>query len=219
MAAPMTDPRAMNAPSGFHDDVPLRRGDLLDDPIEQFRVWLGDAESAGIPLPNAMAVATADAEGRPSVRHVLLRGVDERGFTFFTNYDSRKGRQLAENPHAGLVFLWKLLDRQVNATGTAERVDPAESDAYFATRPREARLGAWASAQSSVLESREELERRVAEADERFAGTEVPRPPNWGGFLVRPDTVEFWQGRRSRLHDRFRYAREDGRWRVDRLSP
>jgi pyridoxamine 5'-phosphate oxidase len=215
----MTDPRAMNAPSGFHDDVPLRREDLLDDPIEQFRRWLGDAEAAGIPLPNAMAVATADAEGRPSVRHVLLRGVDERGFTFFTNYDSRKGRQLAENPHTGIVFLWKLLDRQVNATGTAERVDPAESDAYFATRPREARLGAWASAQSSVLESREDLERRVAEADERFAGIEVPRPPNWGGFLVRPDTVEFWQGRRSRLHDRFRYAREDGAWRVDRLSP
>jgi pyridoxamine 5'-phosphate oxidase len=215
----MTDPRAMNAPSGFHDDVPLRREDLLDDPIEQFRRWLGDAEAAGIPLPNAMAVATADAEGRPSVRHVLLRGVDERGFTFFTNYDSRKGRQLAENPHAGLVFLWKLLDRQVNATGTAERVDAAESDAYFATRPREARLGAWASAQSSVLESREELERRVAEADERFAGIEVPRPPNWGGFLMRPDTVEFWQGRRSRLHDRFRYAREDGAWRIERLSP
>jgi pyridoxamine 5'-phosphate oxidase len=215
----MSDPRAMNAPSGFHDDLPLRREDLLDDPIEQFRRWLGDAESAGIPLPNAMAVATADAEGRPSVRHVLLRGIDERGFTFFTNYDSRKGRQLAENAHAGLVFLWKLLDRQVNATGTAQRVDPAESDAYFATRPREARLGAWASAQSSVLESREELERRVAEADERFAGAEVPRPPNWGGFVVRPDTVEFWQGRRSRLHDRFRYSREDAGWRIDRLSP
>ena len=209
----------MNAPSGFHDDLPLRRENLLDDPMEQFRRWLGDAEAAGIPLPNAMAVATADAEGRPSVRHVLLRGIDERGFTFFTNYDSRKGRQLAENPHAGLVFLWKLLDRQVNATGRAERVDPAESDAYFATRPREARLGAWASAQSSVLESREELERRVAEADERFAGAEVPRPPNWGGFVVRPNTVEFWQGRRSRLHDRFRYSREDGGWRVDRLSP
>ena len=215
----MTDPRAMNAPSGFHDDVPLAREDLLDDPTEQFRRWLGDAESAGIPLPNAMAVATADAEGRPSVRHVLLRGIDERGFTFFTNYDSRKGRQLAENPNAGLVFLWKVLDRQVNATGTASRVDPAESDAYFATRPREARLGAWASAQSSVLASREDLERRVAEADERFAGVEVPRPPNWGGFVVRPDTVEFWQGRRSRLHDRFRYAREGAGWRIDRLSP
>jgi pyridoxamine 5'-phosphate oxidase len=219
MAVTMTDPRAMNAPSGFHEDVPLRREDLLDDPIEQFRRWLGDAEAAGIPLPNAMAVATADAVGRPSVRHVLLRGIDERGFTFFTNYDSRKGRELAENPHAGLVFLWKALDRQVNATGTAERVDPAESDAYFATRPREARLGAWASAQSSVLESREELERRVAEADGRFAGAEVPRPANWGGFVVRPDTVEFWQGRRSRLHDRFRYSREDPGWRIDRLSP
>jgi pyridoxamine 5'-phosphate oxidase len=215
----MTDPRAMNAPSGFHDDVPLRREDLLDDPIEQFRRWLADAETAGIPLPNAMAVATADAEGRPSVRHVLLRGIDERGFTFFTNYDSRKGRQLAENPHTGLVFLWKLLDRQVNTTGRASRVDAADSDAYFATRPREAQLGAWASAQSSVLESREELERRVAEAGERFAGAEVPRPPNWGGFVVRPDTVEFWQGRRSRLHDRFRYAREGAGWRIDRLSP
>ena len=209
----------MNAPSGFHDDRPLRREDLLDDPLAQFRRWLADAEGAGIPLPNAMAVATADAEGHPSVRHVLLRGIDERGFTFFTNYESRKGRQLAENPHAGLVFLWKLLDRQVNVTGSAERIGPAESDAYFATRPREARLGAWASAQSSVLESRGELERRVAEVADRFPGDEVPRPPNWGGFLVRPDTVEFWQGRRSRLHDRFRYALADGRWRIDRLSP
>jgi pyridoxamine 5'-phosphate oxidase len=215
----MTDPRAMNAPTGFHDDRPLRREDLLDDPIEQFRMWLGDAEAAAIPLPNAMAVATADAEGRPSVRHVLLRGIDRRGFAFFTNYESRKGRQLAENPHAGLVFLWKRLDRQVNATGTAERIDPAESDAYFATRPREARLGAWASAQSTVLASREELEERVAETDRRFAGLEVERPPNWGGFVVRPETVEFWQGRRSRLHDRFRYTLADGAWQVDRLSP
>jgi pyridoxamine 5'-phosphate oxidase len=215
----MTDPRAMNAPSGFHDDRPLHREDLLGDPIAQFRAWLDDAEAAGIPLPNAMAVATADAEGRPSVRHVLLRGIDERGFTFFTNYESRKGHQIAENPHVGLVFLWKALDRQVNATGTAERVDPAESDAYFATRPIEARLGAWASAQSSVLGSREELERLVAEAADRFAGGGVPRPPHWGGFVVRPETVEFWQGRRSRLHDRFRYAREDAGWRIDRLAP
>jgi pyridoxamine 5'-phosphate oxidase len=215
----MTDPRAMNAPSGFHGDRPLRRTDLLDDPIAQLRRWLDDAVAAGIPLPNAMAVATANAQGRPSVRHVLLRGIDDRGFTFYTNYESRKGRELADNPHAGLVFLWKLLDRQVNVTGTVERVDPAESDAYFATRPRDARLGAWASAQSSVLESREELDRRVAEIAERFAGDEVPRPPNWGGFVVRPVTVEFWQGRRSRLHDRFRYARGGGGWRIDRLSP
>jgi pyridoxamine 5'-phosphate oxidase len=215
----MTDPRAMNAPTGFHDDRPLRREDLLDDPIEQFRRWLGDAEGAAIPLPNAMAVATADAEGRPSVRHVLLRGIDRRGFTFFTNYESRKGRQLAENPHAGLVFLWKRLDRQVNATGTAERIEPAESDAYFATRPREARLGAWASAQSSVLASREQLEEQVAETERRFADRDVERPPHWGGFVVRPETVEFWQGRRSRLHDRFRYTRTDGAWRIERLSP
>jgi pyridoxamine 5'-phosphate oxidase len=209
----------MNAPTGFHNDRPLRREDLLDDPIEQFRRWLGDAEGAAIPLPNAMAVATADAEGRPSVRHVLLRGIDRRGFTFFTNYESRKGRQLAENPHAGLVFLWKRLDRQVNATGTAERIEPAESDAYFATRPREARLGAWASAQSSVLASREQLDEQVAETERRFAGLDVERPPHWGGFVVRPETVEFWQGRRSRLHDRFRYTREDGTWRIERLSP
>ncbi len=215
----MTDPRAMNAPSGFHDDRPLEREDLLDDPIAQFHRWLDEAEDAGVPLPNAMAVATADAQGRPSVRHVLLRGLDERGFTFFTNYESRKGRQLAENPNVALVFLWKELDRQVNVTGTAERVSEQESDAYFATRPREAQVGAWASAQSSVLETREELDVQVKAARKRFAGGEVPRPPYWGGFAVRPDTIELWQGRDSRLHDRFRYARNGDSWRIERLSP
>lgn len=209
----------MNAPTGFHDDRPLRREDLLDDPLAQFRIWLADAEAAGIPLPNAMGVATADARGRPSLRHVLLRGIDDRGFSFYTNYESRKGRQLAENPYAALVFLWKVLDRQVNVTGTVERVAPAESDAYFATRPREARLGAWASAQSSVIASREHLDAAVAAATRRFADGDVPRPSHWGGFLVRPETVEFWQGRRSRLHDRFRYEIEGDRWRVDRLAP
>jgi pyridoxamine 5'-phosphate oxidase len=215
----MTDPRAMSAPTGFHDDRPLRRDDLLDDPVAQFDRWLRDADEAGIPLPNAMALATADAEGRPSARHVLLRGLDARGFTFFTNYESRKGRQLAENPHAALVFLWKQLDRQVNVTGIAERLPPAESDAYFATRPHEAQLGAWASAQSTVLADRGVLDERLAEAGRRFAGADVTRPPHWGGFVVRPDTVEFWQGRRSRLHDRFRYARTDDAWRIERLSP
>jgi len=209
----------MQAPSGFHDDRPLRRADLLPDPIEQFRRWLEHAEGAGVTLPNAMAIATADAQGRPSVRHVLLRGLDDRGFTFFTNHRSRKGRQLAENPNAALVFLWKRLDRQVNVTGSVRDLPDAESDAYFATRPREARLGAWASDQSSVLRDREELDERVADAERRFEGGDVARPPHWGGLIVEPLTVEFWQGRRSRLHDRFRYSRSPDGWRIERLSP
>jgi pyridoxamine 5'-phosphate oxidase len=199
----------------------LSRRDLASDPITQFRRWLADAEDAGIPLANAMAVATADARGRPSVRHVLLRGVDERGFVFFTNYDSRKGRELAENPYAGLVFLWKALDRQVNVTGTVERTSRAESEAYFRSRSVEARVGAWASQQSRVIESRRELDARVAEVEAHHPGGDIPLPPFWGGFRVDPDTVEFWQGRVHRLHDRFRYARADegGAWRVERLSP
>jgi pyridoxamine 5'-phosphate oxidase len=217
----MTDPRDMQAPSGFHLDRSLDPEDLDDDPVAQFRAWLADAELAGVPLPNAMAVATADTKGRPSVRNVLLRGVDGRGFAFYTNRESRKGRQLISNPHAGLVFLWKELDRQVQITGPVEQVDDAESDAYFATRPRDAQLGAWASRQSEVLTGRGELEERLAEFDERFPA-EVPRPPNWGGFRVRPATVEFWQGRRHRLHDRFLYAADPDSasgWRVERLSP
>jgi pyridoxamine 5'-phosphate oxidase len=216
----MTDPRNMQAPTGFHEDRSLDREDLLDDPIAQFTRWLTDAEAAGVPLPNAMGVATADADGRPSVRHVLLRGVDERGFEFFTNYDSRKGRQLEANPHAGLVFLWKELDRQVNITGRVSRSSEESSDAYFAARPRDAQLGAWASRQSAVLGGREELEAQIAEVAVRFPG-EVPRPPFWGGFLVHPETIEFWQGRRHRLHDRFRYLREapGDAWRIERLSP
>jgi pyridoxamine 5'-phosphate oxidase len=216
----MTDPRNMRAPTGFHQDRALDRDDLLDDPLAQFLRWLTDAEAAGVPLPNAMGVATADADGRPSVRHVLLRGVDERGFEFFTNYDSRKGRQLAANPHAGLVFLWKELDRQVNVTGRVSRSSEASSDAYFAARPRDAQLGAWASRQSAVLWGREELEAQIAEVAARFPG-EVPRPPFWGGFLVHPETIEFWQGRQHRLHDRFRYARAASGdvWHIERLSP
>ena len=216
----MTDPRNMRAPTGFHQDRALDRDDLLDDPLAQFLRWLTDAEAAGVPLPNAMGVATADADGRPSVRHVLLRGVDERGFEFLTNYDSRKGRQLAANPHAGLVFLWKELDRQVNVTGRVSRSSEASSDAYFAARPRDAQLGAWASRQSAVLGGREELEAQIAEAAARFPG-EVPRPPFWGGFLVHPETIEFWQGRQHRLHDRFRYARAASgeAWHIERLSP
>jgi pyridoxamine 5'-phosphate oxidase len=187
--------------------------------MAQFTSWLGDAEATGVPLPNAMGLATADAEGRPSVRHVLLRGVDD-GFVFFTNYESRKGRQLSENPHAALVFLWKALERQVNVTGTVARVSTEESEAYFRTRPREARIGAWASPQSRVLASREELDARVGEIEVRYPD-EIPLPPFWGGYRLTPDSVEFWQGRLHRLHDRFRYSRDAGGadWRVDRLSP
>lgn len=217
----MTDPKDMQAPSGFHEDRALDRADLADDPIEQFTRWLADAESAGVPLPNAMGLATADAHGHPSVRHVLLRGVDARGFTFFTNHGSRKGRELADNPHAGLVFLWKQLDRQVSVTGAVEPLGAEESDAYFATRPREAQLGAWASRQSEALDARDTLEDRMAEVEDRYPG-DVPRPPHWGGYLVRPDAVEFWQGRRHRLHDRFRYRRDPeaaSGWLIERLYP
>ncbi len=165
-----------------------------------------------------MALATADATGHPSVRHVLLRGIDARGFTFYTNHQSRKGRELAANPQAGIVFLWRELDRQVSAEGPVEHVSDAESDAYFDSRPRDAQLGAWASLQSHVLSDREELEARLADVDGRHPAT-VPRPPHWGGFRLRPTAMEFWQGRKHRLHDRFRYTPSDAGWRIERLYP
>ena len=215
------DPREMRAPTGLHADRSLERADLLDDPIEQFGDWLSEAEGTGILLANAMTLATADADGRPSARHVLLRGIDQRGFAFYTNHDSRKGHQLAENPHAALAFLWKELDRHVISSGRVGRIGDEESDAYFATRPREAQLGAWASVQSAPIAGREALDVRLAEASERFEGADVPRPRWWGGYRLLPDEIEFWQGREHRLHDRFRYTREDvgSAWLVERLSP
>jgi len=202
-----------------HEHRSLRRSDLLDDPTEQFLRWLAEAEAAGIALPNAVALATADADASPSVRHVLLRSVDQRGFVFFTNHESRKGRELLANPRAALVALWRELDRQVSVAGRVERIADAESDAYFATRPRGARIGAWASPQSAVLEDRAELDRRVEEVETRFGDADVPRPPFWGGYRLTPASLEFWQGRPSRLHDRFRYEREPTGWRLDRLAP
>jgi pyridoxamine 5'-phosphate oxidase len=198
----------------------LSERDLDRDPIAQFRMWLDDARDAGIRLPEAVALATADAGGRPSVRHVLLRGLDERGFVFYTNYESRKGRELEVNPRAGLAFYWRELDRQVCATGAVERTGRDVSEAYFRTRPREARLGAWASRQSEVARSREELDARYREIDARYRGEDVPLPPNWGGYRLAPEAVEFWKGREHRLHDRFRYTRRpDGSWVIERLFP
>jgi pyridoxamine 5'-phosphate oxidase len=190
------------------------------DPLARLRAWYDDAVAAGVPERDAMALATADAAGRPSVRFVLLKGIDERGVRFFTNYESRKGRELAANPLASVALYWQPLQRQVRLEGPVERLRAEESDAYYASRPRGSRLGAWASHQGTVLASREELEARLREAEARFPGEDVPRPEYWGGYLLRPEAVEFWIGRESRLHDREHYGRRaDGSWEMLRLSP
>jgi pyridoxamine 5'-phosphate oxidase len=201
------------------DLPPLRRDDLRDDPIAQFREWFERAEVDGVPLPEAMTLATVDEHGRPDARMVLLKGVDEAGFRFFTGHKSAKGRQLAAQPEASLVVYWRELDRQVRVRGIVERLPEAESDAYFAGRPREAQIGAWASPQSRPIGSRAELDQRVAEITKRFDGADVERPPHWGGYLLRPSELEFWQGQVGRLHDRFRYSRDEGAWRIERLGP
>ena len=192
--------------------------DLGPDPIAALRAWLLEAEpvSRG---PQAMTLATATADGRPSARVVLLRGVDDRGITFFTNRDSRKGEELRENPRAALVLHWWELGRQVRVEGGVEEVERVESEAYWATRPRPSRIAAWASAQSRPLGGRDELEAAYAETDARFRGDDVPLPPFWGGYRVRPDAVEFWRHRDSRLHDRLRYVRSGDTWRRERLAP
>ena len=198
----------------------LGEGDVLADPIEQFRAWFDEARAARLREPNAMTLATATTDGAPSARIVLLKGIDARGFVFYTDYRSRKGAELEANPRAALVFHWMELERQVRATGRVERVSRAESERYFAGRPLGSRIGAWASHQSRVIAGREELERQEAEVAARYPEGDVPLPPHWGGFRVEPDEVEFWQGRRNRLHDRLRYRRgQDGTWVTERLAP
>ncbi|MDX1548162.1 MAG: pyridoxamine 5'-phosphate oxidase [Rhodothermales bacterium] len=191
------------------------------DPFTQFERWFGEAVAGEQPEPNAMTLATATPDGRPSARIVLLKGVEDDAFVFFTNYRSRKAEELAANPHAALVFWWHLLERQVRVEGRVEPLAPEASDAYHRSRPRGSQLGAWASPQSHPLATRAALTDRLAEVTARFDGQAVPRPPHWGGYRLLPHTVEFWQGRPSRLHDRLRYRRADGgdAWRRDRLAP
>jgi pyridoxamine 5'-phosphate oxidase len=198
----------------------LRRSDLDPDPVVQFNRWLGEAFAKELLEPNAMTLATVDAAGQPWSRTVLLKRCDERGFTFFTNYEGAKGRQLAANPRAALTFWWGALERQINVTGSITKTSREESEAYFHSRPTASQLGAWASEQSAIVSGRELLEKRFAEALEKFGESGVPLPPFWGGYRLRPETIEFWQGRRSRLHDRLRYTRQsDDAWTIERLSP
>ncbi len=214
----MSDPAAMRR---SYARGSLDEAGLAADWLTQFTRWFDEAVSSGLVTePNAMLVATATPDGRPSVRTVLLRAVDERGLVFFTNYDSRKGRELAANPSVALAFSWLPLERQVVVTGTASRVDRAESEAYFRGRPRDSQLAAWASAQSTVVPDRAALDGALAAVARRWPdGTDVPVPGHWGGVRVAPDAVEFWQGRPARLHDRLRYRREGDSWVVERLSP
>jgi len=192
---------------------------MTDNPLDRFQEWFREAERAGVEVPEAMALATAGAEGAPSARMVLLKAADEDGFVFYSGYVSRKAGELEQNPRAALLFYWRPLGKQVRIEGRVEPVSEAESAAYFATRPRGSQLAAWASQQSLPLASREELERRYAELEREYEGREVPLPPHWGGYRLRPDAIEFWEHRENRLHDRIRYTRAREGWRHELLSP
>jgi pyridoxamine 5'-phosphate oxidase len=198
----------------------LNEADINTDPIAQFEKWWQEALDSHIEEVNAITLATASAAGKPSARIVLLKGFDKNGFVFFTNYHSHKGKEIDENPFACLVFFWKELERQVRIEGGISKVSEEESDAYYNSRPAGSRIGAWASPQSKVIASRQVIENNVAELEKNFAGGEIERPPHWGGYIVKPAVIEFWQGRSSRLHDRIQYnALENGQWKTERLAP
>lgn len=216
-----TDPEQLAALRQDYRTPPLHRAALHPDPVAQLGRWLDEAVAADLPEPNAMALATTDARGRPSVRTVLLKGLDPQGLRFYTGYGSQKGQELAAQPYASACFLWHALHRQVRVSGPVERLDRAASDGYFRSRPRGSQIAAWASPQSRVIADRASLEARYRDAERRFDGTAVPLPDDWGGYLLRPEQVEVWQGKPSRLHDRFRYRRPDAGsgWRIERLAP
>jgi pyridoxamine 5'-phosphate oxidase len=198
----------------------LSEQDVNPDPLLQFRIWWDDAVKAKIEEANAMTLATSSSDGVPSARILLLKGLSEKGFIFYTNYDSYKSRQLEENPRACLVFFWKEIERQIRITGLTERLGSEENDVYFKSRPEGSRVGAWASPQSQVIESREWLEEEQKKFKEKFSGKIIERPSNWGGYVVTPISIEFWQGRPNRLHDRIQYSLEkDGKWKIERLAP
>ena len=203
-----------------YGEIALEEGSLLGDPMKQVEQWLAEADEQGVYEPNAMVLSTIDPDGAPTSRTVLCRGVSEHGITFFTDYTSQKGRALDAHPDVAVVFPWYTLHRQIKIRGTVEKVSPEDSDAYFFTRPRDSRIGAWASDQSQPIESREALEAKVEQATQRFDGVdEVPRPEEWGGYLIRPRSIEFWAGRRSRLHDRIRFVKQPDGWSIERLQP